>query len=323
MPRHAHTFVPQLTRLRRPTERLSRFYFRWAVLCAAHAIGFNTSRRVARWLAGFLYDHIPMVREQVYRPIKAGFGDTLSETGLEHLARTCVEHSLYGFLETEFIDRSIRPRTWRRHVRVIGVEPLIAAVRAGRGVVVAGVDLGNNDVGMTVAAHASGGRIAIIVTPVQSAVHQRWMAGLVRRRLAALYPRRGALAESRRALEQGRVLFVIANPPDPSGRGVATSFLGRTMPYYPTAAVLAARTCSPLAVITSVRLDEPFQFELRVRDWVEPPPEASLKWVHETTRRVLCCLESAVREHPEQYLWFRQPTAPHDREDAQPAAGST
>jgi lauroyl/myristoyl acyltransferase len=289
-------------------------YSRWFVLNAAHAVGFHHSRRIARWLAGFLYDYIPEVRERVRRPLKAAYGGSLSEAALERVARACVEHSLYGFLETEFIERRIRPGTWRRYVRLVGIEPLVGAVRAGRGIVVAGVDFGNNEVGVTLAGCVSGGRIAAIVAPVQSTVHRRWMAGLVRRRLAVLYPRRGALASSERALEEGRILFVIANHPARRGRGVTVDFLGRTVPYYPTVAMLAARTCCPLAVITCVRRDEPFQFELRVRDWIEPPPGASLEWVQEATRRVLRCLASAVRESPEQYLWYRQLPFPEDYE---------
>lgn len=299
-------YVPALQAPRSRMERFKLRYFESIVTPAMHAAGYERAMRVSDWLGRFMFDHIPIVRQTVLRPMQ----DALPEwdsARLEAMGRESVAHAISTHVVTAYIDRRVRERTWEGCVEMIGAEPIADAVDAGRGVVVAAVDFGDNEVGMTAAAHRFNGKVAVIVGPVQSSIHQRWMAQLVRRRLATLYPRVGALSHSEGALLAGQALFVIANHIGRRGRGVAMSFLGRQQTFYPTAAMLAARSGCPLAVVTCERTAGAFRFEMRVREFLEPPPDAPLEWVHDTTRRTLGALEEAILERPEQYFWFRQP----------------
>lgn len=287
-------------------ERIKSHYFQNVVLPTMHVAGYERAMRVASWLGRFLYDRMPAVRRSVLPPLRDALGHRGS-VDLETLARESVAHAMSTHVVIAFIERLIRAGTWARRIRVLGAEPILEAVRAGRGVVIAGADFGENEVGMTAAGYHFGGRVAVIVNPFQSAIHQRWMAYMVRRRLATLYPRLGAVANSRTALRRGQVLFMIGHYLGERGRGVTLTFLGRRATYYPTAATLAARTHCPLAVVTCVRTDGPNEFELRVREFFEPPAHAPLEWIDDATRRTLSAFESAILERPVQFAWFRQP----------------
>lgn len=273
----------------------------------AQVIGLKASLRMAESAARLFYEHARGVRELVMPPIAACFGGERSSAELDALARACVVNDFRCNVEIEFIHRLLRRGSWQRHVRVVGTERLDACIAAGRGVIAAGADLGNNEVGMTAQGLRSNGRVGVVVNPFQSAVHQRWMAGLVRRRLAALYPSEGALISGARGLREGRLVFIVPTYRDPKGRGARVTFLGQEGAFFPAVGMLAARTGCPVAVVTSRRLPGDYQFEVGVRDWIEPPTTPSKKWAQACTSRVLSVLDAAIRESPAQFAWYRAP----------------
>lgn len=303
----ARSYVPALAIPGSRFERIKLRYFQRIVMPAIHAAGYERAFQVAERLGRFLYDNVPSARRAVLLPLRDALEQTHSGAAIDAIARECVAHAISSHVVIAYIDRRVRPGTWERCVRMIDSKPLADAMHAGRGVVVAAADHGENEVGMTAAGHYFGGRVAAIVGPVQSSIHQRWMADLVRRRVATLYPRVGALTHSENALSSGRMLFVIAHHVGRRGRGVTLRFLGRRQTFYPSAAMLAARAHCPLAVVTCTRTEGPYRFEMRVREFLDPPPDASLEWVHDATRRTLGALEAGILERPSQFLWFRQP----------------
>jgi lauroyl/myristoyl acyltransferase len=130
---------------------------------------------------------------------------------------------------------------------------------------------------------------------------------MVRQRLAVLYPRKEAIRASVRALRSGRLVLIIGEHVSQSRASVTAEFLGRKQMTYSTAAAMAWRTRCPVAVLLCHRLREPFRFEGRLWDWIEPDPTQDRRaWIRTTTTRILRKIDTAVREHPEQYAWLRQ-----------------
>jgi len=300
-------FVPKLAVGANPFAWLRHLYYRWGLMLFCQAAGLDASLRGARWAGTFLHKNVPLFRDEIRRTFEQAFCRTHDPQDIEKFARAYVLEFGHIFVETEFIARAIRRRTCSRYVRCVDLEPLIAAVQSGRGVVGASSYFGNHQVGMTVVGYLLGGRVGGIVSPRQYATQQRWMAHVARSRLARLYPRGAAVTSSLEALRDGRLLLIISGHVSQAKAAIQTEFLGRTQAVYPTPATLAWRSGCPIAVLTCCRLDEPFRFELRLRDWIEPPRSGPRRdWIRNTTIRVLRDLEAAIQEHPAQYAWTRQ-----------------
>jgi lauroyl/myristoyl acyltransferase len=300
-------FVPELAVAANPFAWLRHLYYRWGLMLFCQAMGLDASLRGARRAGRFLHKNVPFFRNEIRRTFQKALGRTHDPQAIEAIARAHVLEFTHVFVETEFIARAIRRGTWPRYIRCVDLEPLIAAVQSGRGVVGASSYLGNHQVGMTVLGYLLGGQVAGIVSPRQYATQQRWMAHIVRTRLARLYPRGAAITGSLQALRDGHLLLIISEHVSRAKAAIQTEFLGRTQPVYPTPATLAWRSGCPIAVLTCHRLDERFRFELRLRDWIEPPRSGSRRdWIREATVRVMRRLDDAIREHPSQYAWTRQ-----------------
>lgn len=297
--------------------RLRAWGWRALLELGGRTIGEAGVLRVARRIGEFGWEHLPLLHREVRATIEAALRGTHAPEQIERIARAYAVDLLVGFVETDAVFRVIRADTWRRHVRLSGVEPALGAVRAGRGVIGVGLYHGNHQVGMTAMGHLLGGRVAGIVSPWQYPVQYRWMRGLLRRRLAQLYPTHAGLEAAVRALRRGFLLLTIAEHDRDRPSGVEVEFLGRRRRVHPTASLLALRTGCPIAVVSCRRLDAPLRFEIALHDWIEPPPvapkaastdppAARREWVRQTTVRIMERLDAVVRRWPEQYAWARQ-----------------
>lgn len=298
-------FVPRLVIPPNPVVRLRDLYSRWGLLLGSQVIGFAAAAEIARRSGDFLWNRVPLFRREVIQTIAKALADTHSPEQIEAIAREHARAFRLSLLETEFVHRQLTAGTWRKYVRLVGFDRAIERVRNGRGVMAAGTYLGCHPVGMTTLGLCLNGRTAAIVSPKQYSVQQRWMAGLARRRLAKLYPVGDAMPRSLEALRQGRLLVMISEHVRAGLAAVRANFLGKQQGFHPTAAILSWRSRCPIAVIACRRLDEPFRFELKVYDWIEPPKDGRKQWTHETTLRIVRVLDDVVREYPDQFMWLR------------------
>ena len=278
-------------------------YYRWGLMLAAHTLGFETAARGARAAGQFLWNNIPLVHSGIRDTIAVALGETHGRAEIDAIARRYAIEMSLNYLETDFVHRKISAGNWRTQVRCCDMDRLADAVRSGTGVVAASAYFGNHQVGMTAFGLMLGSKVAGIVSPLQHPVQQRWMAGMVRRRLAKLYPQGDAMHNAMRALGDGNLVLIIGEHLSQSRSAVEVTFLGKLQRFYPSAALLAWRKKCPLAVVTCHRLEAPFRFELRVREWLEPSGRRRYDWVREATVRAMTSLDAAIRERPEQYAW--------------------
>jgi len=300
-------FVPTLYVPSRWRELPRTVYYRWGLMATLHAVGVEGTVSLARWGGNFVWEHSPVLRDSILKTMGQAFGETHDDEQVRALAKTYMRDMRLHLVETEFVHRRMNAGTWSRYVRCVGLEPLIETVGRGGGVVGAAAYLGNHQVGMTALGLMLSGRVAGIVSPCQYSTQYRWMAGLVRRRLARLHPIGDAVGPALGALREGRLVLLISEHLSSGKSGMAVEFLGRTRRFHPTGAMLSWRTRCPMAVITCRRLDEPFHFELRLHDWIVPPLSGDRReWIHTTTRRVLATLDAAIRSDFAQYPWTHE-----------------
>ena len=285
-------------------------------MLTAQVVGFRIAARLARLTGRLLSNNLPLLSTEVRETIAAALQATHASDEIDAITRRYATDVWVNFIETEYAHRLISVATVEKTVRCgEGVDRLIETIRAGRGVVGAGAYFGNHQVGMTAIGLLLNGRVSGIISPMQHSTQQRWMAGMVRRKLARLFPRGDAMRSAAMALRAGHLALIISEHSSKRRNAVEVEFLGKKHRFHPSAALLACRTHSPLVVLTCHRIESEFRFEMRVREWLEPPARGGREWSRAATVRVISSLESAIRERPDQYAWMhRHMLAGHARE---------
>jgi KDO2-lipid IV(A) lauroyltransferase len=159
--------------------------------------------------------------------------------------------------------------------------------------------------------------LAIVVRPLD----MPWLNGLVERlRMDAgveIIPKQQALRPVLSALKRGRLVAILLDQNTSRREGVFVPFFGRPASTSRSIAALAVRTGTPIVPVFVCR-----EGPARHRVTIHPPVAAAVGLdraaaIRELTARCTEAIEAAIRDAPEQWLWF------HDRWRTRPAADDT
>jgi len=196
-----------------------------------------------------------------------------------------------------------------------GVEHLVEARRAGKGVVAPGAHFGNWEV-QAAASVPLVGTVASIARPLDNqALDRRLVALRTSTGNSVIYKQR-ALGHAIRLLRDGGILAVLIDQNVQEKDGVFVRFFGRPACTTPVAAALALKTgCAIVPVRCTL------QPSGRYRMVYGPPVEWHGSGRREEdilalTQHLTTIIEAWVRETPEQWLWL------HRRWKTQPASGA-
>jgi lauroyl/myristoyl acyltransferase len=142
--------------------------------------------------------------------------------------------------------------------------------------------------------------IHVIVDALAHPFLRAWQQDLFRQPGVKIVERSGSAGAIPRLLESGQAVLIIAETERRRGSAVEVDFLGRSVRLYPTLGRLAAWYDVPVVVVSCLRCDEPFRFVVRLHGIIRREMcEGDDAVIRETMAR----LESAVADHPAQYLW--------------------
>lgn len=228
----------------------------------------------------------------------------LSPAERERIVDRCFRHFGAAFCDALSARRFAASELCRR-VTWEGFEHLLAAERAGRGVIVLSAHFGNWEV-VPAALAATHGPMASVGRPIDNPRVDRLVQGLRTRFGNRSLAKRGAVREMFRILAQGGRLGLLIDQRVRAEEAIDVPFFGRPALTSPIVARLALKTGAPVLPVAGYQ--EPGG---RYRVVFEPPlwpageddPETTLAF----TRRCLEVSEAAIRRHPEQWLWL------HDR----------
>lgn len=227
-----------------------------------------------------------------------------TEQERRRLAAACFRHFGAVFLDALSMRRFSSPELCGR-VDWQGFDHLLAAERAGRGVIVLSAHFGNWEI----AANAVGalhGPIAAVGRPIDNPHIDRLVQEVRTRFGNRSLPKRGAIRDMFRVLATGGRLGLLIDQRVRADEALDVPFFGRPALTSPIVARLALKTGAPVVPIAGHHLPNG-----RYRIALEPPiwpagrddPENTFAF----TRRCLEAGEAAIRRHPEQWLWM------HDR----------
>lgn len=278
-------------------------------------LGPQRSAALAAALGRFIYRRLRIRADVVEDQLRHAFPDR-GEAWIRATARRSYEHLAREAMVMIRLSRLGREAVIEA-TELDGLDALRAALEEGNGALVVSGHMGNWEIGG--AALAARGIPMDAVARRQANPLVDEMVNRARHRLGmTIIPMGGATERTLKSLRTGHVVGLVADQ-DARERGVFVPFFGRPASTHRGPALLALRSGAPVFSAAAVRQPEG---HYRVRLRRVPIPEADTgegteeRRVRDLTAALAAAVESAVREHPDQYLWHhrRWKTRPADED---------
>jgi KDO2-lipid IV(A) lauroyltransferase len=242
-------------------------------------------------------------RQRALENLRPAFGNRCSEAELERIACASLEHFTQVYLiELVLTPRLVNEVSWSRYVELGHIVPALRQLLSGGATIMVTPHFGNFELmGYTIA------RIGLPLSAVMRPLDNPLLTGFLEssRRaggLTLLY-KKGATDRAPQILESGGTLCFIADQ-DAGRKGVFADFFGRKASWYKSIGLLAMSARAPIIAGHMVRIRRAFRYRLEVERIIRPEEwdsqDQPLQWITET---FAAAMESAIRRHPEQYLW--------------------
>ncbi|HSQ79817.1 MAG TPA: 4'-phosphopantetheinyl transferase superfamily protein [Casimicrobiaceae bacterium] len=260
-------------------------------------------------LAGRVFFRLfPFRREVILANLRRVFGAAVPPVEIDRLAQAHYAH-LWRLIVEFFRFRWLSAARKRALVRVENLDTFIAALHAGRGVLVLTGHFGNWEVA-TVAGIQNypevHGRFHFVRRPIKP----RWLDALVTRRFNrsgfGVIGKRGSLDRIVSLLEGGDVIVFPFDQYAGGSDGIDVEFFGTPAGTFKSLAIIALATGAPVLPACSWR--EPdgthvLRFEEPVAAVDDPDTSEAIR---RTTRAYNAALERMILRHPEQWWWVHR-----------------
>jgi len=308
----------------RKATRPARHWLLWQTVRAIESLmGALPPRAAIQWGArlgrlGLLVDRRDGRLAQ--RHLEQAFGAAMSEAQRRRVTRGIFEN--LGRCGAELcVVRRRGPAFLKDRYTFSGEENILRFVRAGRGAVVVTAHLDNWEMAGHCVTQLLGLRTLVVAQRQSDAMIEQWIND-TRRRMGMTVHIRGEDARFLlQRLREGDVLFTLLDQ-DTGESGAFVPFFGRPAFTLTGPAILAVRTGVPLLTAFSrrnpdglthhIHFNEPLEDSVP-RDGVAPRGEERDRRAVELTRRATEQIEAAIRQAPDQWVWF------HERWKRQPS----
>jgi Kdo2-lipid IVA lauroyltransferase/acyltransferase len=270
------------------------------VLAAGSMLNDDAAAAVGAALGRLGY-RLGIKRAVVERNLRIAFPDA-SAARISDLARSSFAHlgreTMMMLRLSTMSKESLIART-----RVAGEAQFRAAVDAGAGIVAVAGHLGNWEIGAALMA-ARGYPVTVIAKRAANPLFYGSILDARERLGIEIIDFQGATRPTIRALRDGRIVAFAAD--QHAGRaGVQVPYFGRPASTYRGPALMALRTGAPVFLSSTLRLSDG-TYELALEPIAVSSTGDFDADVLRLTAEFALRLESAVRRHPEQYLWHHR-----------------
>lgn len=256
-------------------------------------------------LARWLYRLLTPIRLRSEAQCRAALDHRVADTDVPRIARQSFVHRVWNLADLMLADRLVHPNTYRRHGGCIP-EPHRSTLRDARDrsqpVILLTGYYGPFDL-LPLFLGYNGIRAGVVYRPHANASFDAYRRKIRSRSGCELIPEGRAADRLPRILEAGGTVAIVADH-HAERRSLPVTFLGLPTRALRSVGLLAWRYNADVAVAGIRRINNRFQFEIRVtdivnhRDWQDrDDPVAYI------TERYLRGLEAIVLDDPTQYIW--------------------
>jgi KDO2-lipid IV(A) lauroyltransferase len=234
------------------------------------------------------------------------FGTRKNEEEINAIYRECLTRTTTSFVEIMKICFLPRPVA-KGLVDIVGKEQLDAELKQGKGIILAGLHLGNFPM-LAAKLALEGYPVKVIIKKPRN----RYLAGLYTRMTSAIGvgfidggQRKEAAQESLRQLRSGGIVYIVIdqNPPYPD---IMVDFFGYAVPSFKGPVVLAMRTGATILPAFIV-----YDNGWRQKIFIEKPfvletTDEQERDVAHNLARLMKLIEGYIERYPEQWWWWHR-----------------
>ncbi len=274
------------------------------VICVLQALPRGTCERWARRLSGLFADRLAIRRDVVLGNLGIAFPDATLETR-QALSRGMWEHLLLMVVEIAHADRVIRTTTWRRYLRIQGMEEAVRTLWLERPKVILSGHYGNFEIAAYLFG-LFGFRTFSVARELDNPLLDNFVTRFRESRGQVILPKIGSAPDVAQVLDANGTIGLLGDQAA-GPRDCRVEFFGRPVTVHKAIGLFALSACAPVIVCSATRRGGLFAYDLRVEGTIDPAaggpevenPRALSQWY-------TGLLERAIRREPRQYWWLHR-----------------
>jgi KDO2-lipid IV(A) lauroyltransferase len=290
------------------------------LICVIQSLPRATCERWARSISAFLANRVRIRRTVVRDNLRQAF-PAMSPAERRDVARGMWEHLLLMIVEIAHANRVIHKTTWRRHLRIEGMEEIVRTLWLDRPKVVLSGHYGNFELAAYLFG-LFGFRLFSVARELDNPLLDRFVTEFRESRGQRILPKKGSAPDVALVLEENGAIGLLGDQAA-GPKGCWVDFFGRPASVHKAIGVFALSAEAPVLVCTATRQGRLLDFVLRVEGMADPagdsPETADLTALSQWYTGLL---ENAIRREPSQYWWVhrRWREKPRKARVARPAA---
>ena len=274
------------------------------LICVVQSLPRQTCERVARSWSYFLANRLRIRRGVVRDNLRQAFPERTPEQ-VREIARGMWEHLLLMVIEIAHSERVIRKTTWRRHLRIHGMERMVRELWADRPKVILSGHFGNFEMSAFVFG-LFGFRIYSVARELDNPFLDRFVTRFREARGQVILPKKGSAPDVALVLENNGVIGLLGDQAA-GPRGCWVDFFGRPASVHKAIGVFSLSSSAPMLVCSATRRRRLFEYDLRLEGVADPAAGgAEVSDLRAISQWYTALLEQAIRRSPSQYWWVHR-----------------
>jgi KDO2-lipid IV(A) lauroyltransferase len=273
-------------------------------ICVVEALPRPLCERWARGLSGVLANRLRIRRSVVLENLRLAFPEMTPEDHRD-MAQAMWQHLLLMVVEIAHANRVIHKTTWRKHLRIHGMEEIVRTLWLDRPKVILSGHYGNFELAAYLFG-LFGLRIFSVARELDNPLLDRFVTKFRESRGQKILPKKGSAPDVAQVLDENGAIGLLGDQAA-GPRGCWVEFFGQPASVHKAIGVFALSASAPVMVCSATRRHGLFDYDLRVEGIADPAaggPEASdLKSLSQWYTSLL---EGAVRREPAQYWWVHR-----------------
>lgn len=264
----------------------------------------SASERWARSISDLLANRIRIRRTVVRDNLRLAFPE-MSPDDRRETARGMWEHLLLMVVEIAHANRVIHKTTWRRHLRIHGMEEFVRLLWLDRPKVILSGHYGNFELAAYLFG-LFGFRIFSVARELDNPLLDRFVTEFRESRGQRILPKKGSAPDVAIVLEENGAIGLLGDQAA-GPKGCWVDFFGRPATVHKAIGVFSLSSQAPVLVCSATRRGGLFDIDLRLEGTADPaaggPETADLKTLSQWYTTIL---EETIRREPAQYWWVHR-----------------
>jgi KDO2-lipid IV(A) lauroyltransferase len=273
------------------------------LICVVAALPRPACERWARRASRLLAGRLRIRREVVGDNLRHAFPEATAADRYE-LERGMWEHLLLMIVEIAHANRVIHKTTWRRHLRIHGMEEMVRQFWLERPKVILSGHYGNFELAAYLFG-LFGLRIFSVAREMDNPLLDRFVTEFRESRGQKILPKRGSAPDVAQVLAENGAIGLLGD--QAADRGCWVEFFGRPASVHKAISVFALSSSAPVLVCSATRRGGLFDYDLRLEGVGDPaaggPETADIQALSQWYTDLL---ERAIRREPAQYWWVHR-----------------